>query len=52
VHNRYDMMDVNEYRDLATKLYSRRIGGTDLIVSDFDPAINTDWQKVFAPGGQ
>ncbi|RYY57950.1 MAG: TonB-dependent receptor [Chitinophagaceae bacterium] len=52
VHNRYDMMDVNEYRDLATRLYQE--GGIPVptsLTTDFDPSINTDWQDEFLRTG-
>ena len=52
VHNRYDMMNVNEYRQLATQLY--QAGGLDVptsLTSDFDPSINTDWQDEFLRRG-
>ncbi len=52
VQNRYDMMDVNEYRALATRLYEA--GGSEVptsLTTDFDPAINTDWQDEFLRQG-
>ena len=52
VHNRYDMMNATEYRDLATKLY--QAGGSTLptsLTTDFDPSINTDWQDEFLRRG-
>lgn len=52
VHNRYDMMDVNEYRDLATRLY--QAGGLAVptsLTTDFDPSTNTDWQDEFLRTG-
>lgn len=52
VHNRYDMMDVNEYRDLATRLY--QAAGQPVptsLTTEFDPAINTDWQDEFLRQG-
>ncbi|MES2646389.1 MAG: TonB-dependent receptor [Bacteroidota bacterium] len=52
VPNRYEMMDANEYRDLATKLYEA--GGLPVPTSlstEFDPAINTDWQEEFLRTG-
>lgn len=48
VHNRYEMMDVNEYRDLATRLY--QAGNSPIptsLTTQFDPSINTDWQEEF-----
>ena len=52
VHNRYDMMDVNEYRDLATRLY--QAGGLAVptsLTTEFDPNINTNWQDEFLRNG-
>ncbi len=52
VHKRYDMMDVNEYRALATKLY--QAGGLPIptsLTTEFDPKINTDWQDEFLRTG-
>jgi TonB-linked SusC/RagA family outer membrane protein len=52
VHNRYDMMDVNEYRDLATRLYQAgNLAVPTSLTTDFDPAINTDWQDEFLRTG-
>lgn len=52
VHNRYEMMDAEDYRDLATSLYTA--GGLPMptsLTTDFDPSINTDWQDEFLRGG-
>ena len=52
VHNRYDMMNASEYRDLATKLY--QAGGLTVptsLTTDFDPGIDTDWQEEFLRQG-
>jgi TonB-linked SusC/RagA family outer membrane protein len=52
LHNRYDMMDVNEYRTLATSLY--QAGGLPIptsLTSEFDPNINTNWQNEFLRQG-
>lgn len=52
LHNRYEMMDANEYRDLATRLY--QAGGQTVptsLTTDFDPSINTDWQDEFLRRG-
>ncbi|MEO7801948.1 MAG: TonB-dependent receptor [Ginsengibacter sp.] len=52
VANRYDMMDANEYSALATRLY--QAGNLDVptsLTTDFDPAINTDWQDEFLRQG-
>ena len=52
VHNRYEMMDANEYRDLATKLYQAgNLPVPTSISSEFDPNINTDWQDEFLRQG-
>jgi TonB-linked SusC/RagA family outer membrane protein len=52
VHNRYDMMDVNEYRDLARRLYQAgNLPVPTSLTTDFDPAINTDWQDEFLRTG-
>lgn len=52
VHNRYDMMDVNEYRTLATTLYQAAGAAVPTsLTTDFDPAINTNWQKEFLRTG-
>ena len=52
VHNRYDMMDANEYRDLATKLYQAgNLPVPTSLTTDFDPSINTDWQEEFLRTG-
>ncbi|WP_290708823.1 TonB-dependent receptor [Flavihumibacter sp. CACIAM 22H1] len=52
VHNRYDMMNAQEYRTLATQLHEA--GGLPVptsISTEFDPSINTDWQKEFLRTG-
>jgi TonB-linked SusC/RagA family outer membrane protein len=52
LHNRYEMMDANEYRDLATRLY--QAGGQPVptsLTTQFDPNINTDWQEEFLRTG-
>jgi TonB-dependent SusC/RagA subfamily outer membrane receptor len=52
VHNRYEMMNATEYRDLATRLY--QAGGLTVptsLTSEFDPNINTDWQEEFLRRG-
>ena len=52
VHNRYEMMEVNEYRSLAARLY--QAGGLPVptsLTTDFDPKINTDWQEEFLRQG-
>ncbi len=52
VHNRYDMMNAAEYRDLATRLY--QAGGLPVptsLTTEFDPSIDTDWQEEFLRQG-
>lgn len=52
VHNRYDMMNAAEYRDLATRLYEA--GGLDVptsLTTDWDPNIDTDWQDEYLRQG-
>lgn len=52
VHNRYDMMDAFEYRDLATRLYqAANLPVPTSLTSEFDPNINTDWQDEFLRQG-
>lgn len=46
LHKRWDMMDVNEYRALATQLFQN--GNQTVptsLSSEFDPSINTNWQN-------
>lgn len=52
VHNRYDMMNAAEYRNLATKLY--QAGNSQVptsLTTDFDLNIDTDWQEEFLRQG-
>ena len=52
VSNRYDMMNVAEYRTLATSLY--QAGGLPVptsLTTEFDAAIDTDWQEEFLRRG-
>jgi TonB-dependent starch-binding outer membrane protein SusC len=52
VHKRYDMMDANGYRDLATRLYQAAgLTPPTSLTTDFDPSINTDWQDEFLRTG-
>jgi TonB-linked SusC/RagA family outer membrane protein len=52
VHNRYDMMDASEYRDLATKLYQAgNLTVPTSLSTEFNPAISTDWQEEFLRRG-
>lgn len=52
LHNRYDMMNATEYRDLATRLYQAGgLAAPTSLTTDFDPAINTDWQEEFLRTG-
>jgi len=51
-HKRYQMMDNNEYRALAQQLF---IAGNNpvptILTTDFNPAINTNWQNEFMRTG-
>lgn len=51
-HKRYQMMDNNEYRALAQQLF---VAGNNpvptILTTDFNPAINTDWQNEFMRTG-
>jgi TonB-dependent starch-binding outer membrane protein SusC len=52
VHNRYEMMDAAEYRDLATRLYQAGNQAVPTsLTTEFDPSINTDWQDEFLRTG-
>ena len=52
VHNRYEMMNATEYRDLATRLYQAgNLPVPTSLSTEFDPAINTDWQDEFLRQG-
>lgn len=52
VHNRYEMMNAAEYRDLATRLYQAgNLAVPTSLSTQFDPAINTDWQDEFLRRG-
>lgn len=51
-HKRWNMMDNNEYRTLATQLFNN--GGIPvptILTTDFNPAINTNWQEEFMRTG-
>ena len=51
-HKRYEMMDNNEYRALAQQLF---VAGNNsvptILTTNFNPAINTDWQNEFMRTG-
>ena len=52
VSNQYDMMNTAEYRTLATSLY--QAGGLPVptsLTTEFNPAIDTDWQDEFLRRG-
>ena len=52
VSNQYDMMNTAEYRTLATNLY--QAGGLPVptsLTTEFNPAIDTDWQDEFLRRG-
>ena len=52
VSNKYDMMNAAEYRTLATSLYQAgNLPVPTSLTTDFDPAINTDWQDEFLRRG-
>ena len=52
VHNRYDMMEATEYRDLATRLYQAAGAAVPTsLTTDWDANINTDWQDEFLRQG-
>ena len=51
-HQRYDMMDNNEYRALATQLFTAgNLAVPTILTTDFNPAVNTDWQDEFMRTG-
>lgn len=51
-HKRWDMMDNNEYKALATQLFTAgNVPVPTIITTDFNPAINTDWQEEFMRTG-
>ncbi len=52
LHKRWDMMDNNEYRTLATQLFNN--GGIPIptiLTTDFNPNINTNWQEALMRTG-
>jgi TonB-linked SusC/RagA family outer membrane protein len=52
VHNRWDMMNAAEYRDLATRLYQAgNVAVPTSLTTEFDPSIDTDWQEEFLRQG-
>ena len=52
VSNKYDMMNAAEYRTLATSLYQAgNLPVPTSLTTDFDPAIDTDWQDAFLRRG-
>ena len=52
VHNRYDMMNAAEYRDLATRLYQAgNLAVPTSLSTEWDPSIDTDWQEEFLRQG-
>ncbi len=51
-HRRWEMMDNNEYRALAQQLFANgNVPVPTILTSDFNPAINTDWQEEFMRSG-
>jgi TonB-dependent starch-binding outer membrane protein SusC len=52
VHNRWDMMNAAEYRDLATRLYEAgNLAVPTSLTTEWDPSIDTDWQDEFLRQG-
>jgi TonB-linked SusC/RagA family outer membrane protein len=52
IHKRWDLMESTEYAALARQLYdSARITPPTILTTDFDPAVNTDWQEEFLRTG-
>ncbi|HEX2534252.1 MAG TPA: TonB-dependent receptor [Chitinophagaceae bacterium] len=52
VANRYEMMNAEEYRNLATRLYlADTLPVPTSLSTEFDPSINTDWQEEFLRQG-
>jgi len=52
VHNRYDMMNATEYRELATRLYEAgNLAVPTSLTTEWDPSIDTDWQEEFLRQG-
>lgn len=52
IRNRWDMMNNEEYKALATQLFNN--GGLPvptIITTDYNPAINTEWQEEFMRTG-
>lgn len=52
VRKRWDMMNNEEYKTLATQLFNN--GGLPvptIITTDYNPAVNTDWQEEFMRTG-
>jgi TonB-linked SusC/RagA family outer membrane protein len=51
-HKRWEMMDNNEYRALATELFTAgNLPVPTILTSDFNAAVNTDWQEEFMRAG-
>ncbi|HYF29587.1 MAG TPA: TonB-dependent receptor [Chitinophagaceae bacterium] len=51
-HKRWEMMDNNEYRALATQLFQAgNVPVPTILTTDFNPNINTDWQEEFMRTG-
>jgi TonB-linked SusC/RagA family outer membrane protein len=51
-HRRWDMMDNNEYRALAQQLFANgNVPVPTILTTDFNPAVNTDWQEEFMRTG-
>ena len=51
-HKRWDMMNNSEYRTLATQLFNNgNLPVPTILTTDFNPAINTDWQEELMQTG-
>jgi TonB-dependent starch-binding outer membrane protein SusC len=47
LHKRWEMMDNNEYKTLALQLFANgNLTPPTIITSDFNSAVNTDWQEA------
>lgn len=51
-HKRWEMMNNVEYKNLATQIFANgNVPVPTIITTDFNPAINTDWQEEFMRSG-
>ena len=52
LHKRWSMMNANEYRDLATRLYQAgNLAVPTSLTTGFDPSVSTNWQDEFLRRG-